>query len=185
MKKYLRVFIIVFIGYFVGDSIYSEMSKDKIPGKAKRLPCQKKVTSFERGFSNEDIIYAQRLIEHGSISFSSRIEKPIYQESVLFKHISLEQTDMMFENALKRHIIYNEDNNEQYQMSYYIYENDKKDPGKKTEKSKKYAGYTVFEVKDTHNKTIYKMQVDFMDTKGTDIKNSIECVVKSFMTFNK
>ena len=91
MNKYLAIFLIVFIGYFTGNSIYIEMTKDKTPGKAKRLACQKEVTSFERSFSDPDIKYVQSLIEHGSIDFSSYIEKAIYSESKLFNYIGLSE----------------------------------------------------------------------------------------------
>ena len=185
MKKYIIVFVVVFIGYFIGDSINKEMTKDKTPGKAKRLACQKKVTTFERAYSIADIKFAQNLIEHGSISFSSAIEKPKYSKSVLSDYITLDEIDLMFTKILRSYVKYNEDNNSGYKLSYYIYENDKNDPGKKTKKSKLYAGYVVFEVKTIKNKSIYKVQVDFMNHKKQEIKNSLECSVKSFMTYNK
>lgn len=185
MTKYVRIFIIVFIGYFVGDSVYNEMTKDKTPGKAKRLECQKQVTVFERSYSLSDLKYAQKLIAHGNDSFTSYIEKAVYSDSVLFNYISLEQIDDIFRKTLQSYIKYNENNQNAYKLSYYIYENDKNDPGKKTEKSKLYAGYIVLEIKNLDNKSIYKVQVDFMDDKGADIKRSIQCSIRSLMTYNK
>ena len=185
MKKYITVFIVVFIGYFVGNSIYNEMTKDKTPGKVKRLSCQKKVTSFERAYSNPDIKYAQSLIEHGNNQFTSSIEKAIYSDSRLFTYISLSDLDKMFSKVLSTYIKHNEQNEPLYKLSYYVYENDRDDPGKKTAKSKLYAGYVVLEVKNMNNKSIYKVQIDFMDDKGTDISNTINCAIESFMTYNK
>ena len=185
LKKYISIFIIVFISYFIGDSIYTEINKDKTPGKAKRLECHKKVTVFERSYSLADIKYAQSLISYGNDSFTSSIEKAVYSDSKLFNYISLKQTDDMFKNTLQSYIKYNEKNKNSYNLSYYIYENDKNDPGKKTERSKLYAGYIVLELKNLDNKSIYKVQVDFMDHKGTDIKRSIQCSIKSLMTYNK
>jgi hypothetical protein len=185
MNKYIAVFIVVFIGYFVGNSIYDEMNKDKTPGKAKRLLCQKNATTFERGFSDAEIKYAQSLVNHGDINFTSSIEKSVYTSSTLFTHISLTQTDKIFKEILKSYVMYNENNESKFKLSYYIYENDKNDPGKKTKKSKMYAGYVVFEVKNMNNKTIYKVQIDFMDDKGIDIRDTLDCTIKSFMTFKK
>jgi len=185
MKKYFTVFIIIFIGYFIGNSIFVEMTKDKTPGKAKRLACQKKVTTFERSFSNADIKHVQSLIEHGSIDFSSHVEKAVYSKSKLFDYISLAQVDTFFTKKLRSYVKYNEINSSDYKISYYIYENDKKNPGKKSAKSKLYAGYVVLEVKKLHNKSIYKVQIDFMDDKGSDIQSTIDCSIKSFMTYNK
>jgi len=185
MNKYIRILLGLLILYFVGESIYSEIQKDKTPGKAKRLSCQKKVTSFERGISNPDILYAQNLIEHGNVDFTSTVEKAIYSKSKLFEYISLAKMDDIFYNKLKSYVKYNEKNQEKYKLSYYIYENDKNDPGKKTPKSKLYAGYVVLEVKDLNNKNIYKVQIDFMDDKGSDIKETLDCTIESFMTYNK
>lgn len=185
MKNYLAVFIIFFVGYFLVDSIYHEMSKDKTPGKAKRLECQKRVTSFERAYSLSDIKHAQNLIEYENIDFSSHIEKSIYSESKLFEYITLDQTNKIFGDKLKSYVKHTKSDQKIYKLVYYIYENDKKNPGKKTAKSKLYAGYVVFEVKSLKNKTIYKVQIDFMDNKGADIKSSLDCTVESFMTYNK
>jgi len=185
MSKYIKVFLLLVIVYFIGNSIYNEMTKDKTPGKAKRLSCQKKVTSFEKGLSDADIIYAQNLIEHGNINFTSSVEESKYSKTKLFDYISLEETDRNFENILQSYVKYNENNKEKYKLSYYIYENDKNDPGKKSAKSKLYAGYVVLEVKNVNNKSIYKVQIDFMDEQGSDIKETIECTVKSLMTYNK
>jgi hypothetical protein len=84
MKKYIYTFIIVFIGYFIGNSIYIEITKDKTPGKAKRLECQRKVVTFERGFSNKDISLSQKQIESGNNHFTSSVEKAVYSQSILF-----------------------------------------------------------------------------------------------------
>ena len=39
------------------------MNKDKTPGKAKRLECQRKVSSFERAFNTDEISLAQDQID--------------------------------------------------------------------------------------------------------------------------
>jgi len=184
MKKYIIVFIVVFIGYLVGNSIYTEMSKDKTPGKAKRLACQKATTTFERGFGIDEIKVAQNLLIEGNVKFTSSIEKSRYAQSRLFDFISLSDTDKIFQNALDQYIKADGMQSENpLKISYNIYENDINDPGKKTKKSKLYAGYIVLEVKNENNKIIYKVQRDFMDKKGADIAQSIQCCVDSFATY--
>jgi len=69
-------------------------------------------------------------------------------------------------------------------VSYYTRENDIKDPGKKTKKSKLYAGYLVFEFK-LHDKTVYKTQTDFQDKQGKDIADRVSCVIRSFMKIDE
>lgn len=186
MKKYILTFISVFVLYLIGNSIYVEMTKDKTPGKAKRLECQRKVTSFERSFDVAQIQEAQQEIKNGALDFSSSIEKATYAESALFEYISLEQTDVIFQQTLASFVEKKVAlEKKKYRLSYYIYENDLKDPGKKTKKSKEYAGYVVLQIKNSKNKTIYKVQIDFMDFQGADINQSVECAVKSFMTYAK
>lgn len=185
MKKLLYAVIIFAVSYVFITSIYQEMNKDETPGKAKRLECQKKVTTFERAFDDAEIILAQKQIQSEEVLFSSDIEKSIYMESALFKYISLKQTDAVFKEMIRKYVVNNESISKRFNYSYYIYENDKKDPGKKGKKSKLYAGYVVFTVKNENNKTIYKIQIDFMDEKGQDVAESIRCTIKSFMTYNK
>ena len=185
MKKYIIVFIVVFIGYLIGNSIYLEQIRDKTSEKTSRLECQRKGTVFERAYSLEDIKNAQSLISNGDDSFTSHIEKAVYSDSLLFNYITLKQTDEIFRKALQKYFKNNETKESAYKLSYYIYENDKKDPGKKTKKSKLYAGYIVVDIKNLNNKSIYKVQADFMDHKGADIKNSIQCSIESLMTYNK
>jgi hypothetical protein len=182
MKKFIYLTIFLFVGYFFINSIYQEINKDKTPGKAKRIACQKELTTFERAFDTQSIHSLQKSIESGKIQFSSDIEKSIYSKSTLFEYLSLAKTDMLFRSELS---LYQKNNlfiDHDYNLHYYIYENDKNDPGKKNKKSKNYAGYVVLEVKN-NNQIIYKVQVDFMDEKGLDIDKSFKCIVKSLMTF--
>ena len=186
MKQNLIIFITVFTIYVVGDSIYKEINKEPTSCKAKRLECQKSVTAFERGFIIDDIKKAQDLVKSGDVIFTSTIEKSIYAESKLFEYVSLKNTDKIVQNQLDKYLIENSVKSKNpLKFTYYIYENDVKDPGKKTKKSKLYAGYLVFEFKNSKNKTIYKVQIDFMDKKGADIANTIECSIKSFVTFTQ
>jgi hypothetical protein len=70
-------------------------------------------------------------------------------------------------------------------VSLYIYENDKNDPGKKTKKSKLYAGYVILGIKtkiEGRNHAIYRAQADFMDLDGKDVHKRVDCLIKSFMS---
>ena len=183
MKKILYTIIIIVFGYLFIDSIYTQMSKDTTPGKAKRLECQKRVTTFERAFDAESIKLAQMQVQSEKINFTSDIEPAIYMESVLFDFITLKESDKVVQKVFDRYFKKPKTVSQRYNFSYYIYENDKKDPGKKGKKSKLYTGYVVFEVKNIDKKVIYKIQIDFMDDKAKDIPQSLECAIKSFMTF--
>ena len=183
MKQYISIFIGVFLFVILGNSIYTQVTKEPESAKAKRIPCQKNVTSFERGSGNEDIKIAQQQLQSGNFYFTSTIEKPVYMESKLFEYVKLDNTDKIVQETLNSYIKNNKYKKTKLKISYNIYENDIKDPGKKTKKSKLYAGYVVFKFYNKNNKVIYQVQIDFMDRQGTDLVQSIKCSIKSFATF--
>ena len=71
--------------------------------------------------------------------------------------------------------------NKKLVIDYFIYENDKDDPGKKTAKSKLYAGYLVFNFL-LEGEQVYRLQIDFMDMQGKDIDEKIRCIMKSVLS---
>ena len=185
MKQNISIFIGVFLFVMLGNSIYMQITKEPQSAKAKRIPCQKKVTSFERGFGDKDIKIAQEQLQSGNFYFTSTIEKPIYMESKLFEYVKLNDMDKIVQISLNSYIKKKNIKKEKLKISYNIYENDIKDPGKKTKKSKLYAGYTVFKFYNKNNKVIYQVQIDFIDKKGADLPQRIKCSIKSFATYNK
>jgi predicted DNA-binding protein (UPF0278 family) len=185
MKNNIGIFIAVFLTVLVANAIYEQINKEQISAKAVRLECQKKVTSFEKGFGNEAIKDAQTLLENGNFKINSYIEKSVYMESKLFEYIKLSDIDKIAKIELEKYIKNKNTNDGELKVTYYIYENDKKHPGKKTEKSKNYAGYVVFKFKNTQNKLVFQSQIDFMNMQGKDIPQSIQCAIESFTTYNK
>ena len=183
MKKYIYSLAIVVVCYFIGESIYEEINRDKTPGKAKRLACQKEVTTFEKVYDTEAVIFFQKNIQKVIINLTSDIEKSIYTQSTLLEYISLEETNEVLKEEFLKYK--NESSNDEeldYNIHYYIYENDADDPGKKNKKSKNYAGYILLEIKNNNGKLIYKIQMDFMKKEKSEIDKTIKCEVKSVMT---
>jgi len=185
MKKYIGIFISVFLLVIVGNSIYTQINKKPISAKAKRLPCQKITTSFEKAFDKDGIKKGQLQLEAGNFKFTSYVEKSIYMKSRLFKYVKLSQMDAVTLKELQKYKINDIQTQDKLRVLYYIYENDKSNPGKKTKKSKIYEGYVVFKFFNINNKLIYQAQIDFMNNKGSDIPQKIKCAIKSFATYNK
>jgi hypothetical protein len=187
MRSNINIFVGVFLLTLLVSNIYEQFTtKSPIEsGKAKRLPCQKNNVSFERGFGDEFIKTAQTQLENGNFKFTSYVEKATYAKSKLFDFIKLSDIDKITQNELNSYAIHKKQNDEKLRISYYIYENDIRDPGKKTKKSKLYAGYVVYKFYNKTNKLIYQSQIDFMDKQGKDINKSVKCAIKSFATFNK
>ncbi|MGB5866418.1 MAG: hypothetical protein WBG69_00975, partial [Arcobacteraceae bacterium] len=120
MKKFIYPILLFSIAYLLIGSIYDEMTKDKTPGKAKRLECQKRVTTFEKAFDNTEIVLAQKQVESEKIEFTSTIEKPKYTASILEKQISLEKLDEIFGKALQGYFQKTNSVDTRYTYSYYI-----------------------------------------------------------------
>ena len=185
MKKYIVTFVVVFMGAILISSKYNQMTKVPTSAKTKRLPCHKHVTAFEKSYNKTLLQKAQESLYSGNVQFSSSIEKSIYAESKLFNFVDMKQMDKIFKEQLKQYIKSTKPPKDQIKLHYKIYESDVKNPGKKTKKSKLYAGYIILEVKNSKNQLIYKIQIDFMDKQGKDIPQTLECCIKSFATIAK
>jgi len=179
MKKYIWIVVSLLFVYVIGNSIYDYVNKS---AKATRITCQKKVTSFERTYIKKDIKIAQQDIENTDVKFNSSIQKAKFAKSKLFEFVKLSKMDDVLKKSLDSYVLNTTQKEKKLEISYYIYENDVDDPGKKTEKSKLYAGYVVFRFYNQKQELIYQVQIDFMDKKGADLPQRIKCAVESFMT---
>jgi hypothetical protein len=180
-KKNLGIFIAVFLVTAIATSVYQQMTKKTISAKATRLVCQKKTTTFEKIFKKDLMKKAQDLLKSNNYILKSRVWKSKYEVSKLFNFISKEDIDNKTIQSISKYIKNDNSTKEKLIIQFYTRENDMKDPGKKTKKSKLYAGYLVYEFK-LDNKLVYKIQTDFMDFHGKDISNRINCIFKSFTT---
>ena len=183
MKRYLGYVIGFALIFIIGNSIYEYNKKMDMYKKSYRLDCHKKMTSFERVYDINKIKAIQKMLLTGNYTLTSSIQKSVYAKSKLFDFVKLDKMDKITLETLKSYSKKMEQSDSALKISYYIYENDIKDPGKKTEKSKSYAGYVVFKFKDENDELIYQSQIDFMDKKGADLPQSIECAIESFTTY--
>jgi len=185
MKKYIITFFIFLIIILLGNSIYTQMTKDKVPGKVVRLECHEKTTVFERGYGTGDVIKAQNLLLSGNYKISSGIDKSIYMKSSLFDFVDMEKLNKEFSFFLLQKVKNQKQAKEILQVEYKVYENDKKDPKKKSDKSKLFRGYVVMKFINQNNKVVYQVQIDFKDAQGKDIPKTLECAVESFLTYKE
>ncbi|RLA69117.1 MAG: hypothetical protein DRG24_08995 [Epsilonproteobacteria bacterium] len=180
--KYL-LYPLALIGLiFFAEGIYSQINKKG--AKSARLPCHNKAVVFERLYAPELLASSKEALLSGHYVLSSSVKKATFMKSKLFEYVNLKEVDTMVTEAIatKQHLKNVSD--EKLYITYYIYENDKKDPGKKTPKSKLYAGYLHFTF-EMNGKKIYINQSDFMDLQGKDISKSVQCVIESFLTLDE
>ncbi len=177
MKKYIYIIIIAVLAFFIGQSIYQQINKTS--AKASRLECHKNSTVFEKVLKPELLSRLQNDIKNGKIKVNINIEKAKYMESKLFNFVDQQNVKKEFEDLIKKKTSI--ETTSSSNVAILIYENDKNDPGKKTQKSKLYAGYLVFSFK-VDKKLVYKLQIDFHDHQGKDIPKVLECALESIQT---
>ncbi len=182
MNKFFILLLIFIIGFFTYGIVTKE-SNNPIK-KQKRLSCQTKTTTFEKIANKQLAQEAIKLLESSNYIIKSRIEKSVYMESQIDKHICEEKANEYLNKSISRYLKTKEEKEQKLLIDYYILENDKEDKGKKGTKCKLYAGYLVFEFK-LDNKLIYKIQTDYMNMDTSDIPERMDCVIKSFITLIK
>jgi hypothetical protein len=177
----MGIILTVIIIALLGKSIYIQVNKPTMSAKAKRLECQKDATTFERVLLKDKINELKNSIYSNSIKIDIQTQKSRYMQSKLFDYVDPSKIDTKLRSIIKSNFDKSKVANEDVVLELLIYENDKKDPGKKTKKSKLYAGYLEFDFKIKHA-TVYKIQIDFMDLKGADINKRLVCAIKSVLT---
>jgi len=160
--KYIYTILAIALLYFVGNDIYKQNTKTVAGAKSTRLACHKTSKVFER-------------------TYDSRIKEAKFMETKMFKYVQLEKVDQMVKDAIAKKKQPDAKADGKVHIDYYIYENDKADPGKKTKKSKLYAGFLRF-ILTYNGKKFYSVQADFMNLEGEDIPKSVECAIESLMT---
>ena len=179
--KYIYIIFAIAILYFVGNDIYKQNTKTVAGAKSTRLACHKKCKVFERIYDAELLKKAQETVRTGEYELISRIKEAKFMETKMFEYVQLKKVDQMVRDAITKRRDYGAKADGKVAIDYYIYENDKADPGKKTKKSKLYAGFLRF-VLTYDGIKFYSVQADFMDLEGKDIPKSVECAIESFMT---
>ena len=178
MKYIAAILAFVFLVFLVKVGFENTAKKSS---KSVRLECHKKSTVFERVYDQALMKGAQRALQKGEYELLSRAKKAQYMESKLFEYVDMKAVDQMVKDALDAHKDTQVESNTPVTIDYFVYENDKGDPGKKTKASKLYAGYMHFKVM-VEGERVYVIQLDFMDLQGKDIPEKVECAVKSIMT---
>ena len=181
MSKYIGRFIALFFVSAILLGIYKQITTPKISAKATRIVCQTKTTTFEKVYIQDKVSQVQKLLVSGKFIISSKVWKSKYAKSKLFSYISSKEIDLLTLDTIKLMTKSNHIKDNRLVIKFYTRENDIKDPGKKTNKSKLYAGYLVYEF-ILDKQIVYKIQTDFMNKNGEDIPNRIMCVFKSLLT---
>jgi len=178
MTRVLYFFLALFI-VAISYGVYTQVTKESI--KSKRVVCQNKTTTFERIYSKQNIQKAKKLLLTSNYDLHLTIDYSKYMPSNLKTIINKEKLETMIKDIISNYEDTNKSSENNLQIDAYLYENDKEDKGKKSKKAKLYAGYIVFEFK-LNNKSIYKIQTDYMHLDASDLEDRINCSIKSFVS---
>lgn len=179
MMKYIgAILAFIFLAFLVKVGFENTA---KSSAKSARLACHKQGTVFERVYDQALMKEAQNALKTGNYKLLSRAKKAQYMESRLFGYVDMKAVDQMVNENIATYRDAEVQSTIPVVVDYFVYENDKGDPGKKTPKSKLYAGYLHFKV-TVEGERVYVIQIDFMDLKGKDIPGKVECAIRSLMT---
>ncbi len=183
MKNKIILIIVILISLIIIKEIYTQVNKKPTSAKSKRLTCHKEGITFEKVVKQELVRNLQQTLKSGDYKLEVWADKSKYMKSVMFEYVNVKDISKDFRKILNNNQLKSLKSNNIF-VDIMVYENDKKDPGKKTKKSKLYAGYLVATFK-VDKKVVYKIQTDFMDLKGKDIPARISCIVNSVMSLGE
>jgi len=175
--KYFYGILAIFLIYIIGSSVYDQANKKK--ARLSRLDCQKEMVVFEKVYNAEALLHVKEALKGGSLSIESSIKKAKYMKTKLFDYVDINEIDALLKETIAKH--HNAKSDKALHVKYYIYENDKKDPGKKSPKSKLYAGY-IYMTFSVDEVKAYVTQVDFMDMQGKDIAKRLDCAIATLLS---
>ena len=183
LKSSLKSIIFILILLAIGNEIYKQIVIKPVSGKSERLNCHTKYTTFEKVVNQKSIKNLLQTLKSDDYKIVVWADKAKYMTSVMFEDVDIKVIEKDIKEKIKLYNLKNIDakKTNNVLIDVMVYENDKKDPSKKTKKSKLYAGYLAVTVK-IDKKVVYKIQTDFMDLKGKDISNRISCIVNSIMS---
>ena len=179
MKNIIFYLIVAILAFFVIEAIYSQFNKKS--AKSTSLACHKNITVFERIYLNEELENAKQSIKARNFQYAIKLQPSIYMQTKLFDYIKKEDIETIFTSELNKEENVLKEETKNVIIDILVYENDKKDPGKKTAKSKLYAGYLVISIWQ-NEKQIYRVQVDFLEDKGEDIPSRIKCAIETIFS---
>ena len=132
--KYIYIILAIVLIYFVGNDIYKQNTKTG--AKSTRLACHKTCKVFERVYDDELLKKAQETVRVGEYKLTSSIKEAKFMQTEMFQYVHIEDVDQMVKDAIEKKKQADAKAEGKVHIDYYIYENDKADPGKKTKKSK-------------------------------------------------
>lgn len=160
--------------FFAGGIIWWVMEQNPSPPL-----CQKETVCFDKvSGTQEQLTQITQALEKGTVQYHCSVRPSKYMETVITHYITPEMLTDLTANVFGQPLPEAET---PLTIECELYENDKLDPGKKSQKCKLFAGYLLYTFK-LHQEQIYKIQIDVMDSKGKDIPKRLQCIKESLLS---
>ncbi len=184
-KNKIGLLVVLLLALAIGNEIYKQINKVPKSAKTARLDCHKKTITFEKVLKPKLIKELHQVLASEDYKLEIFAEKAKHMETKMFNYVDVDVVEKDIIEKFNNHKLKSKiAKNGSLIIDVLIYENDKKDPGKKTKRSKLYAGYLEFTFK-LNKKVVYKIQSDFMKMKGEDIPDRISCIIDSVMSLEE
>lgn len=141
---------------------------------SEKPPCQQEVMFFDKQTGTQKQINGLiDSVKSGALTYSCKVIPSTHMQPIISKNINHESLKNITESVFGK-----QKESDKYRLECQLIENDKLDPGKKSQTCKLHAGlllYTFYE--EEH--PVYKIQMDVMEDSGTDIPVRVECIRQS------
>ena len=169
MKRIYPIIVIVFT-LLSGTILYHHFNPKS--AKSVRLACHQESTTFERLYEPHQTKTIQTLLKSGDFGFAINIAPSHYMPTRINSYMKQEAFKaLLYDTFGKPH-------GEKLRIDVLLYENDKKDPKKKTQEAKLYEGYVQVSFYLSRTR-VYTIQLDYMDPMGKDIAKRLRCALES------
>ncbi len=126
----MKIYILIIVA-FISFIVYGVFNQNRIESKSKKsTSCQNSVTTFEKIYST-DLKFAKELLLSSNYIIESKIEYSKSMKSNLYNIFSNKQSNQILNDVLSKFKNSDKKYDKKLLISYYIYENDKEDKGKK------------------------------------------------------
>lgn len=177
--KYIYTILVLMFSFGIGFFLFQQSAHTG--ANSQRIECHKTYTVFEKMYNDTLLKNVKDALYAGEYELNASVKKATFMPTRLFNYVYLSDVDHLVKDAISAYKKATPKTDDKVHIDYYIYENDKADPGKKTQKSKLYTGYLRFTFTYQGIK-VYAVQVDFMDPQGKDIDKSVQCAIESVVT---
>ena len=178
MRRYFTIALLIGVMFIIIKSVYDQTQKPS--AKAARLACHTKSVVFEKVQNQALIKELQNALRGADVSIATSTLESQYMPTRLFEYLKASDAEQQTRQELAKYAL-SSPVQKKAKIHITIYENDKLDPGKKNAEAKIYAGYLIYQFY-LADEAVYKIQIDFMDLKATDVDQKIKCAIDSVMS---